>query len=86
MSPGDIAAIHSMYQLWHYNVPVLRTYATYHSRNVWALFGGLGWRRIKAYAKDGDTNTFIACCKAVANQRRMHVLVDGSTLFRVQLV
>jgi len=75
-----------MYQLWHYNVSVTRAYATHHSKNVWALFGGLGWRRIKADAADGDTNTFMACCTAVANQRKMHVLVDGTTVYRVQLV
>jgi hypothetical protein len=86
LSPGDIAAIHSMYQLWHYNVSVSRAYATHHSKNVWALFGGLGWRRIKADAADGDTNMFKACCSAVANQRKLHVLVDGTTVYRVQLV
>ena len=86
LSLGDIAAIHSMYQLWHYNVSVTRTYATHHSKNVWALFSGLGWRRIKADAADGDTNMFLACCSAVANQRKLHVLVDGTTVYRVQLV
>lgn len=86
LSAGDIAAIHSMYEVWHYNVTVQRAYATHHSRNVWALFSGIGWRRIKVDSKDGDTNTFAACCKAVSNQRKMHVLVDGSTVYRVQLV
>jgi len=85
LSAGDIAAIHSMYQLWHYNIQINRTYATHHSKNVWASFAGLGWRRIKADSADGDTNTFMACCKAVANQRRMDVLVDGSTLYRAQI-
>ena len=63
-----------------------RAYATHHSKNVWALFGGLGWRRIKADAADGDINMFTACCAAVANQRKLHVLVDGTTVYRVQLV
>ncbi|MFT5485205.1 MAG: hypothetical protein ACI9JL_000869 [Paracoccaceae bacterium] len=86
LSAGDIAAIHSMYEVWHYNVTVHRAYTTYQSRNVWALFGGIGWRRIKVDSKDGDTNAFAACCKAVSNQRKMNVLVDGSRAFRVQLV
>lgn len=86
LSAGDIAAIHAMYEVWHYNVTVQRAYTTYHSRNVWALFSGIGWRRIKVDAKDGDTNAFAACCKAVSNQRKMNVLVDGSTVYRVQLV
>lgn len=86
LSAGDIAAIHSMYEVWHYNVTVQRAYTTHHSRNVWALFGGIGWRRIKVDSRDGDTNAFAACCKAVSNQRKMNVLVDGNTVFRVQLV
>lgn len=86
LSAGDIAAIHAMYEVWHYNVTVQRAYTTYHSRNVWALFSGIGWRRIKVDSKDGDTNTFTACCKAVSNQRKVNVLVDGSAVYRVQLV
>ena len=86
LSNGDIAAIHSIYQLWHYNLTVTRAYATHHSQNVWALLAGFGWRKIKPDTDDGSTNVFAACCEAVANNRRMHALMDGQNIFRVQLV
>ena len=86
LSNGDIAAIHSIYQLWHYNVTVTRTYTTYHSQNVWAHLSGFGWRKIKPDTDDGSTNTFVACCEAVANSRKLHVLMNGQNLYRAQLV
>jgi astacin len=86
LSTGDIAAVHSIYQLWHYNVTVTRAYVTYHSQNVWAYLSGPGWRKIKPDTDDGSTNTFTACCEAVANNRKMHVLIDNQNLYRVQLV
>ena len=86
LSPSDIATVHAIYQTWHNNLDVNRTYATYHSQNAWAHLSTLGWRKIAGGAPDGVTNTFAICCEARANSRKVHVLADGSTLYRVQLI
>jgi hypothetical protein len=86
LSAGDIAAIHAIYELWHHNLTLTRTYTTADSRNAWALIQGTGWRRIKPDTSDGVTNTFVACCEALANNRKIHALMNGDFITRVQLV
>ena len=86
LSAGDIATIHAMYRVWHYNLSVTLAYATHHSRNAWAYLAGIGWRKIKADKNDGVTNTFLVCCEARANNRKVHALIDGTNLYRIQLL
>ena len=72
--------------VWSYNKLVQQTYTTYHSQNAWARIEDLGWRKIETGQVDGVTNTFIALCEAKANNRRVTVYADDSTLYRVYLV
>ena len=86
LSATDIAAVHSMYQLWYYNLTVARTYATYHSQNAWAWINTLGWRKIKTGSANGVTNMLIAFCEAKANNRKVNVYADGESVFRMELL
>lgn len=79
LSSRDIAAIHAIYTLWHYNKRVWNTFASSDAKNAWANIEGLGWRKIKPDSTAGVTNMFCAFCEAVANNLRVHVLADGQT-------
>ncbi|HEY8607967.1 MAG TPA: Dot/Icm T4SS effector Zinc-dependent metalloprotease LegP [Noviherbaspirillum sp.] len=80
LSAGDIAAIHAIYRLWHYNKRVWNTFASNDAQNAWANIEGLGWRRLRPNAPDGLTSMFSAMCDATANAARVHVFADGSDL------
>ena len=86
LSAADIATIHAIYELWHNNLTLRRTFRSAGSRNAHVNVQGMGWRRIKPDSADGVTNTFIACCEALANNRKIHALMDGEFIYRVQLV
>lgn len=80
LSAGDIAAIHSIYTLWHYSKRVWNTFASNDSQNAWANIEGLGWRKLKPNAADAITDMFATFCEAVANNLRVHVFADGQNL------
>ncbi len=86
LSAEDIAAVHAMYTLWYYNMTVGNIYATHHSQNAWVWINTLGWRKIKTGSADGVTNTLIAFCEARANNRKVNVYADGSSVFRMELL
>jgi hypothetical protein len=66
--------------MWHYNRKVTSTFVHYTSQWSWAYIDGLGWCRIKEGAADGVTNLTVLFNAACANQRLVHVYVDGSGL------
>jgi astacin len=80
LSAGDIAAIHAMYETWHYNKRVYQTFASSDAQNAWANIESLGWRKIKTGAADGVTNMLAAFCEAVANNIRVHAYADGQNV------
>jgi len=69
---------------WIQNKKVMSTYTSYHSQNAWANIQDLGWRKIKMDNPDSVTNQFIALCEAQANNNKVTVYVDDSTLFRYE--
>lgn len=71
---------------WLYNKKVLRTYASHHSQNAWVNIEGAGWRKIKAGSSDGVTDMFVVFCEAISNAGKVHVYLDASSVYRVQLV
>lgn len=80
------AAYDRLAKVWHYNKVVRLTFASYHSQNAWAFIDGLGWRKIKPGASDGVTNMFVGLCEAVANNKKVHVYLDRSLIYRMYLV
>jgi immune inhibitor A len=72
---------------WKTNVDVTATYATVNSKNAWAIIDTVaGWRQIKDISPDGVTNTFNALCEAKANNRKVHVYLDDTSIYRVILL
>lgn len=66
--------------MWHYNKKVRATFGHHSSCYVYANIEGIGWRRIKGGAPDGCTNLFVLFNAAKANDRLVHVYIDGSNL------
>lgn len=82
LSDGDVAAVHDMYRTTHGALTVNRVYATTHSKNAWAHFPGLGWRKVDASGTpDGVTDTFAVLALARATGRTVTADLDGSTIF-----
>ncbi len=71
---------------WYYNMTVLLTYSSHHSQNAWANVTGLGWRKVQVGSADGVTNMFISLCEAHANNKKVHLYMDSSAIYRIQLV
>ncbi|MEO9819106.1 MAG: Dot/Icm T4SS effector Zinc-dependent metalloprotease LegP [Paracoccaceae bacterium] len=85
LSPGDIAAIHSIYQIWD-TTSLSRVYASNGSKNCWVMPAGKGWRRVDPKTTDGCENLFDLCCFAYAFDKQVSLYMDGQTVFRAQLV
>ncbi len=85
LSPGDIAAIHSIYQVWD-QTTLSRVYCSHGSKNAWVMPAGKGWRRLDPKSEDGVENLFDLCCFAFAFDKQVSLFMDGSTVFRAQLV
>lgn len=66
--------------MWYYNKTVNATFASYTSQWAWADIAELGWKRIKNSAADGCTNLFIIMNEAKANNRLVHLYIDGDGL------
>jgi hypothetical protein len=63
---------------WQNNRTVVRTHAKNQSQMAWAILNGTGWLRVRPNAKDGVTNVFAILCEALANGRKVDVLIaDG---------
>ena len=86
LSTGDIAAVHSMYRLWHNNVVVNQTYSTYDSKNAWIHVGNLGWRKINVASNDGVTNVLTIAARAKAFDQKVSVYADGSFVYELSLL
>jgi hypothetical protein len=71
--------------IWQSNVTVNQVYATHQSQNAWAHVQGLGWRRIQTGSADGVTNMLALFAQAVAKNRRVTILVDGSFVYQAYL-
>lgn len=85
LSAGDIAAIHSIYQIWE-TVDVARVFATRDSKNCWIMPQGQGWIRIDPDDADGVRNIFDQACHAKAFGKKMSLYKDGSMIYRAQLL
>lgn len=68
--------------MWYYNKKVNATYVHHTSQWGWADIDGLGFKRIKDGAADGCTNLFVILSAAKANDRFVHVFIDGDNLIQ----
>lgn len=65
---------------WVYNKKVTATFIHHASSWSWANIQDVGWRRVKEGATDGCTNLTVLLNAAKANDRPVHVDIDGSNL------
>jgi hypothetical protein len=65
---------------WQYNQKVKMTFVHHATQYAFAYIDGIGWRRIKSGSSDGVTNLLLALSAAAANNRNVHVNLDGNNL------
>ena len=73
--------------MWHNNKTVVRTHAKNGNQMAWAIVQGVGsgWLRIRPASPDGVTNVYMILSMALANNRRVDVLVDGNQITQATL-
>ena len=71
--------------LWQHNRSVLRTHAKNGERMAWAYLDGGPWMRVDPKSTDGTQNNFLVLCEALANGRKVDVLVEDKKINQVTL-
>jgi immune inhibitor A len=71
---------------WKYSTKITTTYAASGSQWAWVLVDGAGWRRVKDGSASGVSNMFAAACLAMANDRLVHVDIDGQFLYTMYVL
>ena len=81
----DIDGIQAIYgaQQTFSNKLLLRTFATYHSKNAWAYVQDVGWRKINPQNPEGVTAMFATACDARANGGRVTVQATAQNLLQI---
>ena len=72
-------------KIWHRGINLSRVYCTNAARNAWAEVHGLGWRKVRASSASGVTNMFSVLCDAAANDKKVDIYMDESTMDRVNV-
>jgi C1A family cysteine protease len=72
--------------VWQGNVAVNQVYTSRDAQNAWAHLAGLGWRRIQPGAPDGVTNMLALFAQAVAKNKAVTILVDGTFIYQGYLL
>lgn len=71
---------------WYGNLTVDMVFTSHHSGNAWAALAGLGWRKVQSGSPDGITNMFAVLTEARANNKKVSVTADGSSVYDVYLL
>ena len=84
-APGSTMTVNTQV-LWQNDRVVLRVHAKNGSRQTWAfLQGDSNWLSIGGASTDGNTNVFMALCEALANNRKVDVLVSSGRIIETAL-
>ncbi len=70
---------------WKSNVNISKTFTSHHSKNCWGYIAGTGWRKVDPVSRDGVTNCFATLTAAVAKNRKVSTLIDGSKIYQIYL-
>ena len=70
---------------WQYNLSVIRTHAKNGSQMGWAIVSGSSWLRVRPLSSDGVTNIFMILCEALANNRKVDVLIVNGEITEATL-
>ena len=71
--------------VWQNNKRVIRTHAKNGSQQCWVILEGSSWLRLKSSSPDGVTNNFMLLCEALANDRRVDILMNDGQIAQVTL-
>ncbi len=83
-TPGATITINTQTS-WQNNLSVVRTHAKNGSQMGWAMVGNSGWLRVRPLAGDGVTNIFLILCEALANGRKVDILVTNGEISEATL-
>jgi M6 family metalloprotease-like protein len=84
-APGSTMTVTTQ-TLWQNDRTVLRLHAKNGSKQTWAfLQGDNAWLQIGGSSTDGNTNVFMTLCEALANSRKVDVLVSSSYIIQATL-
>lgn len=81
----DISTGDNSVAMWHYDKRITMAFAHSSSQWAWAHISGLGWRRIKDDASNGNPSVVSLCCQAVASERTVRIYADGSFLYSLNI-
>lgn len=72
--------------MWHNNLSVHYTHCKNPSQQAWAIIQGFsGWLRIRPSSADGVTNVFLLLTAALANGRKVDVLIVNNEITEATL-
>jgi hypothetical protein len=73
--------------MWHNNKQVTRTHAKHSAQQAWAIISGVSnnWLQIQPNAPDGVGNVHMILSTALANNRRVDVLVTNGQITEATL-
>lgn len=70
---------------WSNSRTVIRTHAKHHTQMAWAILDGTGWIRIAPRTPDGVTNNLAVLSEALANGRKVDVLLQQGSISEATL-
>ena len=72
--------------MWHNDLSVIRTHCKNPTQQAWAIIQNFsGWLRIKPNSPDGVTNVFLILTAALANNRKVDVLIVNNEIIEATL-
>jgi hypothetical protein len=74
--------------MWHNDKTVVATHTKNGTQNAWAIINGVGisgWISIRPASADGVTNVFMILCTALANNRKVDVLIENGQILEATL-
>lgn len=72
--------------MWHYDLSVIRTHSKNPTQQAWAIVQGFpNWLSIRPQSPDGVTNVFLILTVALANNRKVDVLIVNGEITEATL-
>ncbi|WP_029429553.1 hypothetical protein [Blastococcus sp. URHD0036] len=72
--------------MWQNNLTVISTHCKNPAQQAWAIIQGFsGWLRIRPNSPDGVTNVFLLLTTALANNRKVDVLIVDNEITEATL-
>jgi hypothetical protein len=76
------------FTMWYNDKTVIATHTKNGTQMAWAIVSGVGitgWIRIKPASADGVSNVFMILCTALANNRKVDVLIENGEILQATL-